>query len=231
MAGKAAHGWQEIAASPSSPTIRKRGSTPRRWMQLVSGGHALTARCCIMTLTTIPSPGHISWTLHQARRGWRRATRRSWTEPYRITMGGSTQSSSIGFTLDGRSLSRHHQRPACARRADALRGARRGRTRRLRPYASGHPIRPPQDWGLGGHLTPVRSCRAGSGGGRSSPVARRSRARGSPRPPPHGTVPNRSVHIHVPSPLSVAVPRTAGSGAVFGLTCHLPGGFLPNAGV
>ncbi len=79
-----------------------KGKYPKTLMQLVQEG-AIDGKTLHNDLDDDPNPGHVSWTYTKPAEGAPGETP-ILTEPYRITMGGSTQSSSIGFTLDGRSV-------------------------------------------------------------------------------------------------------------------------------
>ncbi len=80
---------------------RKKGQYPRTLMQLVQDGH-VDGKLLHNDLDDDPNPGHVSWRYTKPAEGAPGDTPLL-EEPYRITMGGSTQSSRIIITLDGRS--------------------------------------------------------------------------------------------------------------------------------
>ena len=102
MAGKAAADGKNLQQAIVA-YHRDKGKYPQTLMQLVQEG-TIDGKRLHNDLDDDPNPGHISWHYTKPAEGAPGDTT-ILTEPYRITMGGSTQSSTIGFTLDGRSLS------------------------------------------------------------------------------------------------------------------------------
>lgn len=100
MAGKAAADGLQLQRAVVA-YHRDKGRYPQTLMQLVQEG-GIDGKTLHNDLDDNPNPGHISWTYTKPPEGAPGGTP-ILTEPYRITMGGSTQSSSIVLTLDGRS--------------------------------------------------------------------------------------------------------------------------------
>lgn len=80
---------------------REKGQYPKTLMQLVQEGR-VDGKLLHNDLDDNPSPGHISWRYIKPAEGAPGSTP-VLEEPYKITMGGSAQSSQIIITLDGRS--------------------------------------------------------------------------------------------------------------------------------
>ncbi len=100
MAGKATmdglHLQQAVVAYH-----RRKGQYPQTLMQLVQDG-SIDGKLLHNDLDDDPNPGHISWRYTKPAEGAPGGTPLL-EEPYRITMAGSSQSSRIVLTLDGRS--------------------------------------------------------------------------------------------------------------------------------
>ncbi len=91
---------------------QEKGQYPQSLMQLIQEGR-VDGKLLHNDLDDSPNPGHISWRYIKPAEGAPSSTPLL-EEPYKITMGSSTQSSQIVITLDGRSqagVSRRRQTP------------------------------------------------------------------------------------------------------------------------
>lgn len=102
LAGKAGMDGAELRQAIAA-YHQEKGQYPKSLIQLVQDGH-VDGKLLHNDLDDNPNPGHISWRYVRPAEGAPGSTP-ILEEPYRITMGGSTQSSSIVITLDGRSQS------------------------------------------------------------------------------------------------------------------------------
>jgi len=80
---------------------QEKGQYPNTLMQLVQENR-VDGKLLHNDLDDNPNPGHVSWRYTRPAEG-APGTTPVLEEPYKITMGGSTQSSQIVITLDGRS--------------------------------------------------------------------------------------------------------------------------------